>query len=578
MKKILMLTMIALCAIGMRAQSPEMVEIFVAPDRLWDNWSEDYTLVVSVKRWNGNDEDEGNWADFEFAPINTHYGDAKVYKGEIEILYGGFAEMVFSAKNHEDACRYLFWPPETTDGHWIVKADFEGKIFISWNMGDGIRNFLHYSATGNHLYVKNENKWDNVYLRLGNDNYTDIYPFRRIKGTYWWVCDAPDWCTMSMFTITDNDVNSGTVNVYNYAEGTNRLYENMYSISRDHWYVIGDGPNATDNFYSNHYWWGMDDQLYFTDPTISSEEGHRVYFDNSNSQWAQVYLRIGRTEATGIGAYASTWPMTRIDDSDIWYVDTEDWENAQAWTITDTDANNGDNHSFYDLPEGAQRLYFYENSINEDIYYTAVGTEPQGISDGVAFWDNYRSEIYTRNVIAGNYGTICLPKAASSYTGAVMFRVVDKTANNDVVIEEVTDMTAGVPYVFRANADQVCVTLTGNAQPAQCANGLCGYIGDEPMLLTPDVNKYILAQNKIWQVDMNVNIPSNYAYFDVSAINAVAQAPGKRRYVLTGKNTATGMEQMTNDPSSVINKVMINGQLYIICGETIFNAQGKKIQ
>ena len=575
MKKAILLSLFVLCSMGMWAQSPENVEIFVAPGKLWTNWSEDYTLVVSVKRWNGSDTDENNWASFEFAPISTTYDGAKVYKGEIEVLYAGFAQMKFEAKNHESEFTYTFWPPETTDGHWITKDQWESKIFISWNQADGIRDFLHYSDTRYHLYVKNDNKWAAVYLRTGNSSRSAVYPFSPIYGTNWWVCNAPDQCQMSLFVITDNGNHAGEgIAVTDYADGTNRMYESTYSISQDHWYAIGDGPIAS----GNHYYWGMEDQLYFLDPLIASEAGHRVYFDNSASQWAQVYLRIGRTEATGVGAYASTWPMTRIGESDLWYVDTENWDNAQAWTITDTDANNGDNYSVYQLPAGAKRLYFYDNSINEDIYYTAVGSEPQGESDGVYFWANYRSEIYTRNVTAGNYGTVCLPKAASSYTGATLFRVVDKTADNDVVIEEVDAMAAGVPYIFLATADQLCVTLTGDAQPAQNANGLVGYIGDVPMVLTPDANKYILTRNKIWQVDVNVTIPSNYAYFDLSAINSLPQAVAKRRYVLTGKNTTTGMAQIANDQAPITNKVLLNGQLYIFCGETIYNAQGQKIQ
>ena len=575
MKKLLMFTMVALCSIGMWAQSPENVEIFVAPGKLWSNWQEGYTLVVSVKRWNGSDTDENNWASFEFAPIGTTYEGATVYKGEIEVVYAGFAQMKFEAKNHEADFTYTFWPPETQDGHWIDKAAWESKIFISWNQQDGIRDFLHYTDYRYNLYVRNDNKWNSVWLRVGNDNSSAAYPFTHIQGTNWWKCAAPDKCCLSHLVITDNGEHAGDgIAVRDYAAGTNRLYESTYSISVDHWYAIGDGPIAD----GNHYYWGMDDQLYFLDQLIYSEAGHRVYFDNSNSHWAQAYLRIGRSEATGLGAYASTWPMTRIGESDIWFVDTEDWTNAQAWTITDTDANNGDGHSVYDLPAGANRLYFYENNIGEDIHYTAIGAEPQGESDGVSFWENYRSELYTRNVAAGSYGTICLPKAAASYIGATMFRVVDKTENNDIVIEEVSAMAAGVPYIFMATGDQVCVSLTGDAGPAQSANGLIGHIGDAPLLLTPDANKYILARNKVWQVDVNVNIPSNFAYFDVSAINALSQAPGKRRYVLAGNQTATGIGQITNYQSPITNKVIRDGHLYILCGEDMYNAQGQMIR
>ena len=574
MKKTLLMAFTLLCSLTMWAQS-ENVEMFVAPDKLWSNWSEDYTLVVSVKRWNGADSDENNWADFEFEPINTWYDGKRVYKGQIEILYGGFAQMTFWAKDHASECTYTFWPPETTDGHWIVKDDFESKIFISWNKDDGIRDFLNYSDTRYRLYVKNENKWDNVYLRIGNDTYSDVYPFSRINGTNWWYCDAPSWCTATFFTITDNNLNAGEGHgVWDYADGTNRLYENDYSISRDHWYTIGDGPTAT----GNHFYWGMSDEIVFPESLIYSEAGHRVYFDNSASQWEHVYLRIGRTKATGLGSYASSWPMTKMDGSDIWYVDTEDWANAQAWTITDTDANSGDDMSTYDLPDYANRLYFYTNSIHEDIFYSAVGNAPQG-SDNGQYWDNFRSELYTRPVTAGNYGTICLPKAATLFAGAEMYRLVDKTAANGIVIKEVDAMEAGHPYIFRATDSQLVVTLTGDEEAAQAVNGLVGYIGAEDKHLQPDGDKlYILKSNQIWMVDIEVIVPSNRAYIDMSAINTLAPVPARRRYVIGGNQMPTGLDQINHKSKIINHKFIKDGHLLIEKNGVLYNAQGQQIQ
>ena len=574
MKKTLLMAFTLLCSLTMWAQSPEMVEMFVAPEKLWSNWSEDYTLVVSVKRWNGDDSAENNWASFEFEPINTWYDGARVYKGQIELLFAGFAQITFSAKDHElEGFQYIFWPPETTDGHWIEKDDFESKIFISWNKDDGIRDFLNYSDTRYRLYVKNENKWDNVYLRIGHDTYCDVYPFSRINGTNWWYCDAPSWCTATFFTITDNNLNAGEGHgVWDYADGTNRLYENDYSISRDHWYTIGDGPTAT----GNHYYWGMSDELVFPESLIYSEAGHRIYFDNSASQWEHVYLRIGRTKATGLGSYASSWPMTKMANSDIWYVDTEDWANAQAWTITDTDANSGDDMSTYDLPNDANRLYFYTNSINEDIFYSATGNAPQGADNGM-YWDNFRSELYTRPVTAGNYGTICLPKAATLFAGAEMYRLVDKTAANGIVIEEVDAMEAGHPYIFRATESQLVVTLTGDEEAAQAVNGLIGYIGAEDKHLLPDGDKlYILKSNQIWMVDTEVIVPSNRAYIDMSGINTLAPVPARKRCVIDSNHMPTGIEnQMVNGEKG---KFIKDGQLFILRGDRTYNAQGQMVQ
>jgi hypothetical protein len=308
---------------------------------------------------------------------------------------------------------------------------------------------------------------------------------------------------------------------------------------------------------------------------ITSEAGHRVYFDNSASQWNDVCLRIGRTEVAGMSSYASTWHMTKMENSDIWYVDTEDWDNAEAWTITDTDANNGDGYSAYDLPAGANRLYFYNYSIDTDILYSATGNAPQGVENG-AYWGNFRSELYTRSVTAGNYGTICLPKAATLFAGAEMYRIINKAGVTGIEIEQVTAMEAGVPYIFLATDAKLLVTLTGDAQPAQAVNGLVGYIGDEALTVHPDGdNRFILQNNKLWMADIDVIIPSNRAYIDMSAIAPQVQAPSMKRYIISANNVATGVEQISEEPNANSQKLLKGGQLVIIRNGVEYNANGQ---
>lgn len=187
--------------------------------------------------------------------------------------------------------------------------------------------------------------------------------------------------------------------------------------------------------------------------------------------------------------------------------------------------------------------------------------------------------VYTRESLSPEtYYTICLPKAASSYEGAVMFRLADKTADDGIVIEEVAAMNAGEPYIFRATETTLTVNYApGNKVAAMSVNGLVGYIGEETLTLTPNDNHYILAYNKIWQVDVSIDVPANRAYIDMSAINAIAPAPGRKRYVISGTNTTTALDQMeVKDLQNA--KVLQNGTLYIIKNGVQYNAQGQMIQ
>ena len=270
MKKFTVLAIAILCSFTMWAQNWEPVHMFVVPQALWEGWSDNYTLKVSLKRWNGNDADQDNWATYTFYKSDAVYDGKAVYFGDVYICYGGFAQMAFDAYNGESkVLEYTFWPPqegESETNHWIAKDDFENKVFFGWN-----------------------------------SDYLADFPF------------------------------------------------------------------------------------------INSIEGNRIWFDNSASQWENVYVRIGRDALTGAGNYAATWPMTRVGETNLWYVDVENWDNALVWTIIDTDDNNGDGNSVYNIPNGANRLYFFNYSIAEDIYYIADGDAAQGTDGtGVNYWASHR--------------------------------------------------------------------------------------------------------------------------------------------------------------------------------------------
>lgn len=441
--------------LNVTAQSWESVHMFVVPEKLWSGWSSNYTLKVSVKRWNGADEATGNWDQYAFSKSDAVYDNKAVYFGDVYICYGGFAKMTFDAYDGETKVldSYTFWPESTDAGYWMEKADFENKVFYGWN----------------------------------KDYITDF-------------------------------------------------------------------------------------------PFIHSVAGNRIWFDNSKAQWDNVYVRIGRDALTGAGNYAATWPMTQLAGTDLWYVDSEAWENALVWTITDVNENNGD-VSVYAIPSGANRLYFFNYSITEKVLYIADGSAAQGTDGiGVNYWANHNVPFFTRDGLSvGNYGTICLPKAATLFAGAEMYRLVDKTAANGIVIEEVDAMEAGHPYIFRATESQLVVTLTGDEEAAQAVNGLVGYIGAEDKHLQPDGDKlYILKSNQIWMVDTEVIIPSNRAYIDMSGINSLAQAPAKRRYVIGGNQMPTGLDQINN--KSEIHKFIKDGHLLIEKNGVLYNAQGQQIQ
>lgn len=255
-------------------------------------------------------------------------------------------------------------------------------------------------------------------------------------------------------------------------------------------------------------------------------------------------------------------------------------DGAVAWSQTDGDGEVSiDEDPNYPYASEYRVLNFTgEGSVTVTAQRTGDGyavprnVTPTSLSKTI----NVTTNIYTRDVsaIRDYYGTICLPRAAASYEGANMFRLVDKTATNGIIIEEVTEMAAGVPYIFFPTSDEVRVTMTGNKEAAKTANGLVGRL--TALTLTPNDNHYILAYNKIWQVDESIEVPANRAYIDMSAINALSPAAGKKRYVIQGTSTVTALED--REANSLQNaKVLRNGTLYILKNGVLYNAQGQLI-
>ena len=197
---------------------------------------------------------------------------------------------------------------------------------------------------------------------------------------------------------------------------------------------------------------------------------------------------------------------------------------------------------------------------------------------------NYGS--YQRNVTNGNYGTICLPQAGV-ISGATLFEIGDY-ANDMIYVDEITsgEMAAGVPYIFQATSDQLNVTYTSSAveETAGHANGLYGFynLNDENAQknLDQDAGNYILYQNAYWLVSGREAYIANYrAYIKISEINAQAPAPGRRRVAMAvhGEQVATGMENVQGD-NVQCTKVLINGQLFILRGEKMYDAKGQLVK
>ena len=184
---------------------------------------------------------------------------------------------------------------------------------------------------------------------------------------------------------------------------------------------------------------------------------------------------------------------------------------------------------------------------------------------------------------------------AGTIEGATLFEI-GSFENEMIYVDEVIGgvMEAGKPYIFQATADQLNVTYTSDTQVAASnANGLHGFYNLSNMAtdeadkfdITKDAGNYILYQNAYWLVSGRDAYINNFrAYIKIAEIEntpAPEPTPGqapRRRVAMTvhGEQVVTGIDAFNATEAPV--KVLINGQIFILRGEKMYDATGRLVK
>jgi len=157
------------------------------------------------------------------------------------------------------------------------------------------------------------------------------------------------------------------------------------------------------------------------------------------------------------------------------------------------------------------------------------------------------------NTTVGNYGTICLPYAVNNYTGATFYEVAGKE-DNKIIFDQVTELEAGMPYIFLAEATEIKL-VHGNETVTEpkSHNGLVGSFKQiDPAENNALTGNYIVYQNVIQKCGQNCGMHPNRAYFLASDLEALTQAPapvqGRRRVTMNkADETTTAVDNITEN-------------------------------
>ena len=183
---------------------------------------------------------------------------------------------------------------------------------------------------------------------------------------------------------------------------------------------------------------------------------------------------------------------------------------------------------------------------------------------------------------AGNYATICLPNGGT-IEGAKLFDLEYFDGANTLYLLEVNGnaMEAGKPYIFLPSATTIEVTYTNNFNAsAGDFNGLVGSYTQKTV--TANAGNYILYQNAYYLVNSEAYVGANRAYIHMEDVPdqptpQIGAAPRRRVGMsVHGEQTTTGIDALNAVEAPV--KVMINGQIFILRGEKMYDATGRMVK
>lgn len=167
--------------------------------------------------------------------------------------------------------------------------------------------------------------------------------------------------------------------------------------------------------------------------------------------------------------------------------------------------------------------------------------------------------VYNRAVTSDDYGTICLPYGAASYSGMTLYEIAYRDEEK-IYLDEVITMQAGMPYIFQATSDNISVTYDNTVADYAHGeeNGLYGIRNEtnDVAALNADKEEYIIYNNEISKCEANCGLRANRAYIIVSDITTEARAAvaGRRRVGMgyAEENAATGVENINGGIAPMI--------------------------
>ena len=258
---------------------------------------------------------------------------------------------------------------------------------------------------------------------------------------------------------------------------------------------------------------------------------------------------------------------------------------ASEWTIDEAGHYMKGSRTFLFYKDGYFKNYASSNAGGAQYSdYPVVLAAPQFLN----------REVVRPALNEGKWGTICPTKEVKYPTGASFYTLTYKEEQAGVPykvffdeIEEGASLVAGKPYLFIADGDAIKGVKVGDAatEGENDYNGFHGVLSDYVLNVSADEaaahTYYIVYGNQIRLCgEGSFSVPAERAYLNMSQMSntPVAQMPGRRRVCLTNQavEVITGVDALNASEAPV--KMIIDGKMYILRGEKMYDATGRLVK
>ena len=208
----------------------------------------------------------------------------------------------------------------------------------------------------------------------------------------------------------------------------------------------------------------------------------------------------------------------------------------------------------------------------DNVYFFAEAPEPE--------WETVRT-----GLDINRHYTVCLEKNVTDIDGATFWSLDKRNAAGTMAyLEEELTPEAGKPYIIQATKATLKVVYGNETAGAPVENGaLRGtfvYM-DADALAAAGSDVYMLFNNELRPIGSNNHLDAHRAYVLYNELQAVSAdpvpAPGRRvKGMPLQRDAATGIDEL--NASEAPRKMMIDGQLFIIRGEKLYDATGRLVK